>query len=75
MKKSGLFTVMMDGTTEKQGHKLFGIVARYVGSDTYKLAEHVIAIKDDTDDKSPEGLADVLQSTLNESGIALRRDL
>ena len=60
VKRSGLFKVLMDGTTEKQGHELVGIVARYVDSDTYEIAEHVIDIKDATDDKSAEDLLDVL---------------
>lgn len=71
VKKSGLFTVMMDGTTEKQRHELIGTVAQYFDSDTNKVAEHILGIEDAKDDKSAIGLLEILQWTLDESGISL----
>ena len=59
---------MMDGTTEKTGHELIGIVA--IDADTGEVAEHVIDIKDGTDDKSAQGLLKLLKSTLDEADLS-----
>ena len=65
-----MFTIMMDGTTEKTGHELIGIVARYIDADTGEIAEHVIDVKDGTDDKSAKGLLKLLNSTLDEADLS-----
>ena len=71
IRRSQLYTIMMDGTTEKMGHELLGIVGRYVDEDSLEVSEHVIGVKDATDDKSAHGLLDLLKSTLDDAGISL----
>ena len=61
----------MDGTTEKMGHELLGIVGRYVDEDSLEVSEHVINVKDTTDDKSSHGLLDLLKSPLDDAAISL----
>ena len=60
---------MLDGSTEKTGHGLVGIVARYVDANISKVLEHVIDIKDASDDKSAKGLLQLLESTLEDEGV------
>ena len=67
VKKSQLFTIMMDGTTEKMGHELLDIVERYVDDDTLEVSEHVIYVKDATE----QGLLKLLKCTSEAAGISL----
>ena len=62
---------MMDGTTEKMDHELVGIVGRYVDDDTLEVSEHVIDVKDATDDMSAQGLLQLLKCTLENAEISL----
>ena len=64
IRKAELYTVMLDGSTDTTANELVGIVARYVDDDTLKVDEHVVDIKDATDDKSALGIIQLLESTL-----------
>ena len=62
VKKSQLFTIMMDGTTEKMDHELVGIVGRYIDDGTSSTS---------TDDKYAQGLLKLLKCMLENAKISL----
>ena len=59
---AGLFTLMVDGTTDKNGREMEAIALRYFYND--KIEERVIDFVA-VDDRSAKGLMDAVQEVLN----------
>ena len=67
VKEAKSFTVMVDGSTDKNRREIVGIVLRYVTSSD-EVEEHALNVKY-SEDRSAKGLLNVLLESLKEQGI------
>jgi hypothetical protein len=67
-KESEVYTVMMDGSSDKRWREIEGIVIRFVNIDG-KIEEHAIGVEE-AHDRSAHGLVDILTKCLGELGLS-----
>ena len=65
VREAGLFTIMADGTTDKNRKEIQGLVFRYLSKSSGKVEEHCLNIKG-VDDRSANGVFDFIKKTFTE---------
>ena len=70
LEESEVFTVMVDGSTDKNRRGIVGIAVRKVTA-SGEMAEHALDLKH-AEDRSAKGLLEILLQSLKEEGIDLR---
>ena len=68
VRKAELFTIMADGTTDKNRKEIQGLVCRYLSSEG-KVEEHCLNVKG-IDDRSAKGVFNFIKKTLAEFEIS-----